>query len=356
VRNPIGGYAWQAAHYLLGLQALGHDVWFYEDTGLYPHAYDPTTNEYGPRYEYGIRATGTFLGRLGLGERWLFVDVASGRTHGPAAGRARELLREADLVFNIAGINRIPAEARAGQPQVFVDIDPGLTQIKAEAGAAALRAMLDEQTALFTYGVNIGTPRSAVPDAGYRWHPTWPPVSLDHWTGEVPITRPYTTVGRWNETQRDVVFAGETFRWRKRTEWLRCLDLPARTGAAFEVGMDVENVPGDPELLGAHGWRVADPRAISGDPWVYRDFHDGAQRQRGSSGHTSAISDVVEVLMLTRADDRRRAPVATPGVSILPCVLGDAVRTVRRHRVPCGTRDRPIYGRASGAEPSRDAI
>ena len=33
VRFPLGGYAWQTAHYLLGFRALGHDTWFYEDTG-----------------------------------------------------------------------------------------------------------------------------------------------------------------------------------------------------------------------------------------------------------------------------------------------------------------------------------
>jgi hypothetical protein len=29
VRYPVGKYAWQMAHYLLGLRALAHDVWFY---------------------------------------------------------------------------------------------------------------------------------------------------------------------------------------------------------------------------------------------------------------------------------------------------------------------------------------
>src|SRR5438876_3770530 len=85
-RFPIGGYAWQAAHYLLGLRALGHDVWFYEDTGLYTQAYNPTTNELGPCYDYGIGATGAFLSRLGFGDRWVFVDVATGREHGSCAG------------------------------------------------------------------------------------------------------------------------------------------------------------------------------------------------------------------------------------------------------------------------------
>ena len=75
VRNPLGGYAWQVAHYLAGLQALGHDAWFYEDTGHYALAYDPVANTFGPDYQHGVRAAGAFLGHLGLGERWVFVDV-----------------------------------------------------------------------------------------------------------------------------------------------------------------------------------------------------------------------------------------------------------------------------------------
>jgi hypothetical protein len=82
----------------------------------------------------------------------------------------------------------------------------------------------------------------------------------------------YTTVGTWDASGRDVEFGGETFRWRKRDEWLRCLDLPARTGAAFEVAMDVGRVPADVPLLTTHGWRVVDPLAVSADPWRYRDY------------------------------------------------------------------------------------
>src|SRR5688500_12273150 len=156
VRYPIGGYAWQAAHYLLGVRALGHDVWFYEDTGLYADAYDPRTNASHAVYDYGIGVAGDFLGRLGFGDRWVFVDVARGAGHGPGAGRARELLREADVVLNVAGINRVTQEQRGGRPSVYVDIDPAFTQIKALQGDPVVRAMLDEQDALFTYGENIG--------------------------------------------------------------------------------------------------------------------------------------------------------------------------------------------------------
>ena len=152
----------------------------------------------------------------------------------------------------MAGINHVSLEERGGRPSAYIDVDPAFTQIRALHGDAVLRSILDEQQALFTLGENIGTPRSGAPDAGYRWHPTRPPVALDVWRGERPRRDVYTTVGRWNEPHRDLTFEGQTFQWRKRTEWLRCLDLPARTGAAFEVAMDVENVPGD--LARQSGW------------------------------------------------------------------------------------------------------
>jgi hypothetical protein len=272
VRNPLGGYAWQAAHYLLGARRLGHDVWFYEDTRHYALAYNPVTNEFGPSYGYGVEATAGFLDRLGLGDRWVFVDGAAGAEYGPGAGHARGILRDADLLVNVAGVNRIVPEERGGRPSVYVDIDPAFTQIRAASGAEEVRQVLDEHAHLFTYGENIGTARSSVPDAGYVWHPTRCPVAVDLWAGTEPPGNTYTTVGRWNETQRDVTFRGETFQWRKRTEWLRCLDLPSRTGGEFEIAMDVENTPGDVALLRAHGWRIADPRAVSADPMRYREY------------------------------------------------------------------------------------
>src|ERR687888_339659 len=286
VRNPLGGYAWQAAHYLLGLTALGHEVWFYEDTGHYAPAYNPRTNEFGDAYAYGLAAAGAFLDRLGIGERWVFADTIHGVEHGPGAGRAAALLREADLLVNLAGVNRIPPERRAGRPGVYIDIDPAFTQIKAAEGDALLRAILDEHAHLFTTGENIGTHRSPVPTAGYVWHPTRQPVALAHWAAAGPPGPAYTTVGKWDARGRDLVFRGETFAWRKRTEWLHCLDLPGRTGAAFEVAMDVGSVPGDAALLDAHGWRIVDPLAVSADPWRYRDY------LRGSRGEFTVAKDL----------------------------------------------------------------
>src|SRR5262249_61659625 len=72
VRNPLGGYAWQVAHYLAGLRALGHDAWFYEDTGHYALAYDPVANTFGLDYDHGVRAAGGVLTPPRLGNPCVF--------------------------------------------------------------------------------------------------------------------------------------------------------------------------------------------------------------------------------------------------------------------------------------------
>jgi hypothetical protein len=272
VRFPLGGYVWQAAHYLLGLRALGHDVWFYEDTDYYAPAYNPLTDEFGPTYDYGITAAARFLSRLGFGNRWGFVDAKRGAEYGPGAGRLNALIREADLLVNLGGVNRILPERRGGRPAVYVDLDPVYTQLRLANGDGDLRALLDGHTHVFTFGENIGTPRCPVPTGDYTWHPTRQPVVLDLWADADCPDRVYTTIGTWNAPGRDLTYQGQTWQWRKRTEWLKFLDLPARTAAAFEVAMDVESVAGDPELLAAYGWQIVEPLRVSTDPWQYRNY------------------------------------------------------------------------------------
>lgn len=272
VRYPLGGYAWQAANYLLGFRALGWDVYFYEETEFYPPAFNPIKKDYEHDYSYGVGAAAKFFDRVGFGDKWIFFDSANKEEFGPCSGQAQTLLRDADLLINLGGINRIAAERRGGKPTVYIDFDPGYTQLRLANGDESLKALLDEQALLFTYGENIGTERTKAPTGGYSWNPTRPPVALEFW----PITeRPgaaYTTIGAWNSSNRDLAFDGRIFRWRKRTEWLRYLELPRLTRVPFEVAMDVESVPGDAEILRQHHWNIRDPLGVSADPWSYRDY------------------------------------------------------------------------------------
>jgi hypothetical protein len=280
VRYPLGGYAWQMAHYLLGFRSLGHDVWFYEDTGELncDFAYNPVTNEFAPAYEYGITATANFFRKIGFEDRWVFFDIARGLKHGPGAHRIETLLREADLLVSFGPVNRIPVELFRDRPAIFIDSDPIYLQLKLVNEDRSLAAILNAHTHHFTFGENIGKAGSSLPTGGYTWQPTRQPVTTELWENAGPPGLAYTTVGTWDSKERDVEYQGETFTWRKRTEWCRFLDLPNRTAKTFELAMDLESAPEDLERLTAHGWRVIDPIQISIDPWRYRDY---LRRSRG---------------------------------------------------------------------------
>lgn len=276
VRCPLAGYAWQALHYLAGLRSLGFDPYFYEDTAWYSDCFDPLSGEMGDVRPAALEFASEFFSAHGFGERWIFWDARSDRFFGCERPEAREVLGSAKLLISLAAVNRLPRNI--GRRRVFVDIDPGVTQIEAQHDAG-LRELLDQYDAHFTIGENIGQPSCAVPTGAWTWHATRQPIVLPHW--EAPPARPdaaLTTIGRWHETRRIQELDGTRYSWSKRDEWLRFLDLPRRTGAPFELAMDVDKVPGDRERLAAHGWSIVDPLALSTDAMRYRDY---IRRSRG---------------------------------------------------------------------------
>lgn len=286
VRCPLGGYAWQILHYLTGLRALGFDPYFYEDTAYYPDCFDPGSGAMHVAPDAGIRFAADFFDRFGFGERWVFWDAARDRYHGLDKASAAALLQDASLVITLAPVNRLP---RGGprQRKLFIDIDPSFTQIRVAEGDAELCALLAEHDLHFTIGENIGTPGCRIPTDRFVWRPTRQPVALDLWPPlHDDAAAPFTTIGRWDEQRRDIQFGGETYSWRKRVEWLKFLELPARTGARFRLAMDVDKSPEDRALLQRHGWEIVDPIAVSRDAWTYRDFI------RSSKGEFTVAKDL----------------------------------------------------------------
>lgn len=277
VREPVGGFFWQAAHYLMGLRALGYDPWYYEDSGWRDAPRD---------YRAGLAAAGRFFSDIGFGERWVFVDLQRGEEHGPGAGRGRTLLEQAAALISYGWVNRLPAERGGGKLNILIDSDAAYTQLRLANGDRILRDILDRQALLFTLSENVGTPRAAVPTGGFTWRATRNPVHIPWWRSTGPPGRDYTTVGTWNDEGRDIVYKGETYLWRKRSEWLKILDLPAKTGCRFEMAMDAAKIPGDREILESRGWRVRDPVPISLSPQRYREY------LRGSRGEFSVSKDL----------------------------------------------------------------
>jgi hypothetical protein len=271
VRCPLGGYAWQILHYLVGLRALGFDPYFYEDTAYYADCFDPATGNMHVSPNAGIAFATDFFARFGFADHWIFWDAAQDRYHGLSGEQTAVVLREARVLLTLAAVTQLPR--RPGQRKVFIDIDPGFTQLRVAEGEPGLCDLLAEHDRHFTIGENIGTLGCPIPTERFEWLPTRQPVACELWTPipEDPAAA-YTTIGRWDEQRRDVRFRGEIYGWRKRVEWLKFLELPSRTGERFAPAMDVDKTPADAALLRRHGWEIAEPIAVSRDALAYRDF------------------------------------------------------------------------------------
>jgi hypothetical protein len=271
VRCPLGGYAWQVLHYLVGLRALGFDAYFYEDTAHDADCFDPASGNMHVSPDAGVAFAGDFFARFGFADRWMFWDAERDRYHGLSGEQTAMVLREARVVLTLAAVTRLPR--RPGQRKVFIDIDPGFTQLRVAEGETELCELLAEHDRHFTIGENIGTPACPISTDRFEWVPTRQPITLDLWT-PLPVdpAAAYTTIGRWDEQRRDVHFKGEVYTWRKRVEWMKFLDLPVRTGERFAPAMDVDKAPADAALLRRCGWEVMDPLAVSRDALAYRDF------------------------------------------------------------------------------------
>jgi hypothetical protein len=67
---PLGGVAWDYIQYVLGLRRLGHDVYYIEDTGVWP--YNPTTDGVTKGCEFNVEYLSALMRRFGKEDRWSY--------------------------------------------------------------------------------------------------------------------------------------------------------------------------------------------------------------------------------------------------------------------------------------------
>src|SRR5262245_6775550 len=127
VRYPLGGHSWHHLQYLVGLQRLGHQVWFFEHYGWPDSCYDPVRNDMTSDPAYGLAYLAALLRPHELADRWCYL-AEDGRAHGITREQLAQLCRECDLYLNLSNINWIP-ELEACRRRVLVDTDPVFTQI-----------------------------------------------------------------------------------------------------------------------------------------------------------------------------------------------------------------------------------
>ena len=267
-----GGIAWERLSWIQGFRRLGYDVFWIDElprvhcvdaAGARGQGYPSCINR--PWFDSVVR-------RFDLGEAAALIGDEGESIYGPSLAELTALAREADVFVNHAGDVRNRALKEAARRAVYVDTDPGFTQLWLASGRPAPR--IEGHDVHFTIGDNVGTAFSDLPTSGIEWRHTRQPVVLDDWPYAAEhADQRFTTVGRWRGTgpHGPLDTIGQPFP-QKGDELAAMLELPKRTGLAFEIALDTRGDDEPRAVLAAHGWRVRDPTTVAADPDAFHRY------------------------------------------------------------------------------------
>jgi hypothetical protein len=277
---PIAGVIWQHIHYIVGLQRLGHDVYYVEDSARIP--YNPQTFEVTTEFDYTARLLNRLSREFDFRNRWAFCAryVPGNPTAGLRLKRIRQLYREADAILNICGTQEFNDDLLVSDRILYIESDPGVEQIKIDKGVKSTKRYLGRHHALFTFGENIGTKSFPVPTHGLKWLPTRQPVVTDLWRTRRSPSRAalFTSVANWSTSGlKDVTWRGKKYLWSKSREFLRFISAPKKARETFELATNIEH-GATRARFERNRWQLTSPLQMSVDYWLYRDY---VQRSKG---------------------------------------------------------------------------
>ena len=286
-RCPIAGVIWQHLHYIVGLQRLGHEVFYIEDSTAHP--YHPLVADYVADWSYTAAVMPKLARQFGFEGRWAYRAryLDDRPTAGLSGARIDALYREADAVLNVCGEQELHEDLLQNRCLIYIESDPGKEQCLIDNNPRApIRATLAHYHALFTFGEHIGTSRFPVPLHGLAWQPTRQPIITDFWkTDTLPSAGAvFTSIANWNTKGKDIEWRGEHYVWSKAREFLRFKDAPQRAGEPFELATNLRDEATRADLA-ARGWRLSDPQQLSIDHDLYVDY------VRGSKGEFTVAKD-----------------------------------------------------------------
>lgn len=262
VRYPLGGMNQWVLGWLIGLQQLGHNVYFVEKSSWPNSCYDLSKRLMTDDCSYGVSVVNALLVRYDLQNKWCFVD-SEGRYHGLTRESVEAIFKSADLFIDLEWDEWLD-EANSAKLRVFVDGEPGWFQMKME-NSIRTGVELPIYDYYYTIGGNVGTDRSLAPTAGRTWRHIFAPVLVSHFPPRpIKVDAPFTTVMNW-QSHKQIEFDGVLY-GQKDMEFLKFLNLPRLTAIPLEASISGK-APRD--LLMRSGWRLrnADDVAVTIDSY-----------------------------------------------------------------------------------------
>lgn len=279
----LGGVAWDYLQYVLGLAQLGHEVFYFEDSGEWPYNLDggPSGDDWVARDPMTtVAPLAQLFERFGLADRWAYrFPLEEGEWFGLAKEKREDVLQTADLLLNVSGTLEHPQRYRSIRRMAYLDSDPAFTQVKIALGQHDFCARVNAHDVHFTMGE---APSSRAPATGHQWRTTRQPIVLSEWDDAGQPNESFTTVMSWTSYQ-PLVLDGRSY-GQKDVEFRKFIELPKLVEpTSLEVAMGQlhhvtwEIAAAHPEwtptqLLQHMGWRVADPLQVCGDPESYRRY------------------------------------------------------------------------------------
>jgi len=271
-KMPVAGVAWQNLHYLLGFERLGCETYYVETHARTPSMLMSRADDDSSALAAEFIAA--LMRRFGMADRWAFRALHDdGRCFGMSEAELERLYGSADLLINLHGGTQPYPELAATGRLVYLETDPVQLQLELQHGLQETIDFLEPHSAFFSFAENWGNPDCRLPRSErFEFLTTRQPVVLDLWPDRSPQpANVFTTIGNWRQDWRDVTFEGERYTWSKHQEFLKHLDLPQRSGQAFELALSSCEPP-ERQMLREHGWRVRDGLEVSRGIDRYRDY------------------------------------------------------------------------------------
>lgn len=259
---PLGGVAWDYFHYVLALAELGHDVYYHEDTNVWP--FDPVKGYPSDDGEFTGKFMQTFFERHAphLKDRWHYV-LLKDKHFGMSKEAFDEVAKTADIFLNVSGATYVPDNLSSKCIKVFMDTDPGYNQIlmhakpewakHAEGWLKDIRAKYDRY---LTYAENIWGEDCHIPRLDIDWLPTRCVVTMSPWKEFVDQAPPpdaaFTTVMSWTY-YGGLVYKGVEYD-AKPPEFEKFSSLPARVKTPLLLAIGGDKAPLD--MIHQTGWRT----------------------------------------------------------------------------------------------------
>ncbi len=290
----LGGISWHYLQYLLGLRRLGHDIYYFEDSGQWPYNFDggASGNDW-VSYDCSenVAYLNSLMRRFGLENRWSYRFPIRNQWYGLSDSERRDVVNRADMLLNVSGSLEFPDHYRQVGRLVYIDTDPVFTQVKLARGEQDFRNRVDAHDVHFSYGECLS---ASVPRTGHNWQPTRQPIVLSEWRTSTAPRNGFTTVMSWT-SYKPLTYADKTY-GQKDVEFYRFLNLPMTVRPIrLELALsniehvnwrtEIENMPpivselmqGQPEwssreLLVHAGWSVVDATETCRDLDSYRNY------------------------------------------------------------------------------------